>query len=58
MAVAEECQVCRECGACTRTYGSRFIEIEYTDNGRSAVALACAAQAVPARAGVDPAARP
>nr|MCW2728989.1 hypothetical protein [Aeromicrobium sp.] len=41
-AVAEECEVYRECGAYTRYYGSRLIEIEYTDNGRSAFARACA----------------
>jgi hypothetical protein len=44
-AVAEECEVYRECGAYTRTYGSRLIEIEYTDNGRSAFKRACAARA-------------
>ncbi|WP_208430740.1 MULTISPECIES: endo alpha-1,4 polygalactosaminidase [Aeromicrobium] len=43
-AVAEECEVYRECGAYTRTYGTRLIEIEYTDNGRSAFARACAAR--------------
>jgi hypothetical protein len=41
-AVVEECEVYRECGAYTRTYGSRMIEIEYTDNGRRAFARACA----------------
>jgi hypothetical protein len=41
-AVAEECEVYRECGAYTRTYGSRLIEIEYTDNGRRAFTRACA----------------
>jgi hypothetical protein len=44
-AVAEECEVYRECGAYTRTYGTRLIEIEYTDNGRRAFARACAARA-------------
>jgi hypothetical protein len=44
-AVAEECEVYRECGAYTRTYGTRLIEIEYTDNGRSAFTRACAARA-------------
>ena len=41
-AVAEECEVYRECGAYTRVYGTRLIEIEYTDNGRKAFARACA----------------
>jgi hypothetical protein len=44
-AVAEECEVYRECGAYTEVYGSRVIEIEYTDNGRAAYARACAARA-------------
>ena len=44
-AVAEECEVYRECGAYTRTYGTRLIEIEYTDNGRTAFERACAARA-------------
>ena len=44
-AVAEECEVYQECGAYTRTYGTRLIEIEYTDNGRRAFARACAARA-------------
>jgi len=44
-AVAEECEVYRECGAYTRAYGTRLIEIEYTDNGRSAFRRACAARA-------------
>lgn len=44
-AVAEECEVYRECGAYTRAYGSRLIEIEYTDNGRAAFRRACAARA-------------
>lgn len=43
-AVAEECEVYRECGAYTETYGTRVIEIEYTDNGRTAYARACAAR--------------
>ncbi len=33
-AIAEECQVYDECGAYTDRYGSRVIEIEYTDNPR------------------------
>ncbi|UYM03804.1 endo alpha-1,4 polygalactosaminidase [Solicola gregarius] len=40
-AVAEECEVYRECGRYTRTYGRRVIEIEYTDNGRRAFKRAC-----------------
>lgn len=40
-AVAESCQVYRECGAYTRTYGRRTIEIEYTDGGRRAYRKAC-----------------
>jgi hypothetical protein len=43
-AVAEECEVYRECDAYTRVYGTRLIEIEYTDNGRAAFARACAAR--------------
>lgn len=44
-AIAEECEVYRECGAYTKTYGKHVIEIEYTDNGRAAYARACAARA-------------
>lgn len=44
-AVAEECEVYRECAAYTRTYGTRLIEIEYTDNGTAAFTRACAARA-------------
>ncbi|AWB93365.1 endo alpha-1,4 polygalactosaminidase [Aeromicrobium chenweiae] len=43
-AVAEECEVYRECGAYTKVYRTRLIEIEYTDNGRRAFARACAAR--------------
>jgi hypothetical protein len=43
-AVAEECEVYRECGTYRRHYGTRLIEIEYTDNGRSAFRRACAAR--------------
>ncbi|MCD9197107.1 endo alpha-1,4 polygalactosaminidase [Aeromicrobium wangtongii] len=43
-AVAEECEVYRECGTYRRYYGTRLIEIEYTDNGRSAFRQACAAR--------------
>lgn len=41
-AIAEECEVYRECAAYTRAYGRRVIEIEYTDNGRKAFRRACA----------------
>jgi hypothetical protein len=41
-AIAEECQVYRECGGYTRVYARRVIEIEYTDNGRRAFAESCA----------------
>jgi hypothetical protein len=44
-AVAEECEVYRECGAYTKTYGRNVIEIEYTDNGRAAFDRACKARA-------------
>lgn len=43
-AIAEECQVYNECGAYTSRYGRRVIEIEYTDNPRSAYTAACAAR--------------
>jgi hypothetical protein len=43
-AVAEECEVYGECGAYTKTYGRRVIEIEYTDNGISAFRRACDAR--------------
>ncbi|MEV7397415.1 endo alpha-1,4 polygalactosaminidase [Aeromicrobium sp. NPDC092404] len=43
-AVVEECEVYRECGAYTKAYGRNVIEIEYTDNGRSAYARACSAR--------------
>lgn len=42
--VAEECEVYRECGEYTKTYGTRLIEIEYTDTPRSAYTRACAAR--------------
>lgn len=41
-AIAEECQVYRECSSYTRVYGRAVIEIEYADNGRRAFARACA----------------
>ncbi len=40
-AVAEECQVFNECDAYTAAYGTHVIEVEYTDNGRDAIATAC-----------------
>ncbi|HEU5008197.1 MAG TPA: endo alpha-1,4 polygalactosaminidase [Jatrophihabitantaceae bacterium] len=40
-AVAEECQVYRECGSYTRVYGREVIEIEYTDEPAAAFAQAC-----------------
>ena len=40
-AVAEECQVWRECDRYRRAYGRHVIEIEYTDNGRRAFRQAC-----------------
>jgi glycosyl hydrolase family 114 len=43
-AIAEECQVYRECGDYLTPYGKNVIEIEYTDNPRSAYTAACAAQ--------------
>ncbi|GAA2086135.1 endo alpha-1,4 polygalactosaminidase [Aeromicrobium tamlense] len=43
-AIAEECEVYRECGRYTRLYGRRVIEVEYTDNGRRAFLRACKAR--------------
>lgn len=43
-AIAEECQVHTECDSYTDVYGDRVIEIEYTDNARSAYTKACKAQ--------------
>lgn len=40
-AVAEECEVYRECGDYTDPYGAAVVEIEYTDNGRDAYTRAC-----------------
>jgi hypothetical protein len=40
-AVAEECQVYNECDAYIAAYGSRVIEIEYSDNGTSAFEFSC-----------------
>lgn len=44
-AVAEECELYRECGSYVRVYGTRLIEIEYTDNGRGAFRRACRVRA-------------
>jgi hypothetical protein len=43
-AIAEECEVYRECGGYTAVYGRHVIEIEYTDNPRPAYARACHAR--------------
>jgi hypothetical protein len=43
-AIAEECQQYTECGSYTSLYGNNVIEIEYTDNPKSAYTTACAAQ--------------
>jgi hypothetical protein len=43
-AIAEECQVYSECASYTAPYGERVIEIEYTDNARSAYTKACASR--------------
>jgi hypothetical protein len=43
-AIAEECQVYRECDSYLGPYGNHVIEIEYTDNPRGAYLRACAAQ--------------
>lgn len=43
-AVAEECQVYRECDAYTGVYGRRVVEIEYTDNGIKTFRAACKAR--------------
>jgi hypothetical protein len=40
-AIAEECQVFNECAAYTAVYKRHVIEIEYTDNPRSAFTTAC-----------------
>jgi hypothetical protein len=44
-AIAEECELYRECGGYTAAYGRHVIEIEYTDNPRSAYTRACRARA-------------
>ncbi len=43
-AIAEECEVYRECGDYTRVYGNRVIEIEYSDNPQQAYTRACRAR--------------
>ena len=43
-AIAEECQLYSECATYTGPYGRHVIEIEYTDNPRSAYTQACAGQ--------------
>jgi hypothetical protein len=43
-AVAEECQVYKECEIYMKTYGRLVMEIEYTDNGKSAFAASCKAR--------------
>jgi hypothetical protein len=40
-AVSEECMVWHECGSYRRAYGRHVIEIEYTDNVRTAFRRAC-----------------
>lgn len=40
-AVAEECQVWKECGSYTRAYGRHVIEIEYSDQSGAAFTKAC-----------------
>ncbi len=43
-AIAEECQVYKECAVYIKTYGRLVIEIEYTDNGTSAFDASCKAR--------------
>lgn len=43
-AVAEECEVYRECETYLLNFGRNVIEIEYTDNGRAAFRRACSAR--------------
>ena len=40
-AVAEECDTYRECGRYTEIYGSRVIDIEYTDDVRGSFSAVC-----------------
>lgn len=44
-AIAEECERFRECGVYLATYGTRVIEVEYTDYSRGVFARACDARA-------------
>lgn len=44
LAIAEECQVYRECGAYTTAYGRHVIEIEYADQPRRHYRAACKAR--------------
>ena len=43
-AVAEECEVYRECATYLRIFDRNVIEIEYTDNGRAAFRRACSSR--------------
>ena len=43
-AIAEECQVYKECDVYIRTYGRLVLEIEYTDNGANAFEASCKAR--------------
>lgn len=43
-AIAEECEVYRECDGYAKVYGARVLEVEYTDTPRSAYTRACAAR--------------
>ncbi|MDQ3157508.1 MAG: endo alpha-1,4 polygalactosaminidase [Actinomycetota bacterium] len=43
-AVAEECEVYRECETYLRNFDRNVIEIEYTDNGRAAFRRACSSR--------------
>jgi hypothetical protein len=46
-AVAEECYRYNECGATTKVYGARVLDIEYTDDLRGTFAHDCAATSIP-----------
>ena len=50
-AVAEECDRYAECASYTKVYGSRVIDIEYTDNLRGSFAAVCRRAATPAGPG-------
>ncbi|GLB45070.1 putative glycoside hydrolase family 114 protein [Lyophyllum shimeji] len=43
-AIAEECGYYNECDSYTNVYGNNVIEIEYSDNGKSAYTAACSAR--------------